>query len=176
MSIPAAFSPVVVNDRTLVDGYVANNLPIDVAQNLGADSIIAVDISTPVSKPDELRTAVGIQGQVGTFPVQQQQAAQIKRMKPTDVLLQPDLGDIAAASFTQMERAIQIGREAALAKKDELSRYSVSEEEFAAWKAKQRRPPVEMPVIKAIEVENHSLLSDRVIRPHIHARVGEPLD
>jgi NTE family protein len=176
MSIPAAFSPVVVNDRTLVDGYVANNLPIDVAQELGADSIIAVDISTPVSKPDELRTAVGIQGQVGTFPVQQQQAAQIARMKPTDVLLQPDLGDIAAASFTQMEKAIAIGREAALAKKDELARYSVSEAEYAAWRAKQRRPPISMPVIDAIRVENRSLLSDRVIQAHIKSRPGEPLD
>jgi NTE family protein len=176
MSIPAAFSPVVVSDRTLVDGYVANNLPIDVAQQLGADSIIAVDISTPISKPDELRTAVGIQGQVGTFPVQQQQAAQIKRMKPTDVLLQPDLGDIAAASFTQMEKAIAIGREAALAKKDELSRYSVSEAEYEAWRATQRRPPVELPVIDAIRIENRSLLSDTVVRSHIHTRVGEPLD
>ena len=109
MSIPAAFSPVVVNDRVLVDGYVANNLPIDVAQELGAEAIIAVDISTPVWKLDDLRTALGIQGQVGTFPVQQQQAAQIERLKPGDVLLQPDLGDIAAASFTQMEEAIAIG-------------------------------------------------------------------
>jgi len=60
------------------------------------------------------------------------------------------LGDIAAASFTQMEKAIAIGREAALAKKDELSRYSVSEAEYEAWRATQRRPPVEVPVIDAM--------------------------
>jgi NTE family protein len=176
MSIPAAFSPVVVSDRVLVDGYVANNLPIDVAQELGATAIIAVDISTPASKRDELGTAVGISGQVSTFPVQEQQRRQIERMGPNDVLLQPDLGDIAAASFTQMERAIAIGREAALAAKDELARYSVSEAEYEAWKAKQRRPPLELPVINAIRVENESPVSDRVIRARIKVRPGEPLD
>ena len=52
MSIPAAFSPVVVNDRVLVDGYVANNLPIDVAQELGAKAIIAVDATDDLYQDD----------------------------------------------------------------------------------------------------------------------------
>ncbi len=176
MSIPAAFSPVIVDDRVLVDGYVANNLPIDVAQEHGAESIIAVDISTPVSTLEQLETAVEISGQVSTFPVQQSQALQIEKLKKTDVLLQPDLGDIAAASFTRMEEAIAIGRQAALAQKDELARYSVSEEAYAEWRARQRRPPVQLPVIDAIRVENSSLLSDHVIEAKIKSRVGEPLD
>ena len=176
MSIPAAFSPVVIDGRVLVDGYVANNLPINVAQDLGAESIIAVDISTPTSKLEDLQSAVAISGQVSTFPVQQSQAAQIARMKKDDVLIQPDLGDIAAASFPRMAEAVEIGRQTALAHKEELAHYSVSEEEYAAWRASQRRPPVEMPVIDAIRIENRSLLSDRVVRARIESRVGEPLN
>lgn len=176
MSIPAAFSPVIVDERVLVDGYVANNLPIDVAQELGAQAVIAVDISTPASKLEELETAVAISGQVSTFPVQQSQARQIERMKKNDVLLQPALGDIAAASFTRMPEAIEAGRQAALAAKDKLARYSVSESEYAAWRARQRRPPVELPVIDAVRIENRSLLSDRVIKARIESRPGERLD
>jgi NTE family protein len=177
MSVPAAFSPVILEDgRVLVDGYVANNLPIDVAQKLGAENVIAVDISTPVSKPEELQSAVGINAQVGTFPVQQQQAAQIARLKKTDVLLQPDLGDLSAASFTRMAEAVEIGRQTALANRDQLARYSVSEAEYADWRSRQRRKPVQMPVIDAIRIENESPVSDRVIRARIKTRAGEPLD
>jgi NTE family protein len=176
MSVPAAFTPVVIDKRVLVDGYVANNLPIDVAQKLGAENVIAVDISTPVSELEELQSAVGINSQVGTFPVQQQQARQIERLKKTDVLLQPDLGDVAAASFTRMAEAVEIGRQAALAAKDKLARYSVSEEEYAQWRARQRRPPVRMPVINAVRIENRSPVSDLVVRARIHTQAGQPLD
>jgi NTE family protein len=176
MSIPAVFSPVVVDNRILVDGYVANNLPIDVAQDLGAEAVIAVDISTPAAKREELATAVAIQGQVGTFPVQQSQAQQIARLKKTDVLLQPDLGDIAAGDFTRMAEAIEIGRQATLAAKDKLARYSVSEAEYAKWREHQHRPPVELPVIAAVRIENKSPVSDRVVKARIRARAGGPLD
>ncbi len=176
MSIPAAFSPVSLNKRLLVDGYVANNLPIDVAQELGADAVIAVDISTPASKLDDLETAVAISGQVSTFPVQQSQAAQIARLKKDDVLLQPPLGDIAASDFTRMAEAVEIGRQAALANKDRLARYSVSEAEYAEWLKKQRRPPVQLPVIDEVRIVNRSPVSDRVVKARIDSEAGKPLD
>jgi NTE family protein len=176
MSIPAAFSPVIVNKRVLVDGYVANNLPIDVAQELGADAVIAVDISTPAAKLEELGTAIAISGQVSTFPVQQSQAQQIARLKKNDVFLQPPLGDLAAADFTRMAEAIEIGRQSALAAKEKLARYSVSEQEYAQWRARQRRPPVELPVIAAVRIENRSPVSDRVVKARIDSRPGERLD
>jgi len=47
MSVPAAFSPMVIEGHKLVDGGIANNLPIDVVRSMGADVVIAVDISTP---------------------------------------------------------------------------------------------------------------------------------
>ncbi len=175
MSIPAAFSPI-AGERVLVDGYVANNLPIDVAQELGADAVIAVDISTPLASLEELDNAVAISGQVSTFPLQEQQARQIERLADGDVLLTPDLGDIAAASFQRMEEAIAIGRRTALAAAEQLSRHSVSEAEYAAWRETQRRPPVRMPVVDEIRIDNRSLLTDSVVWARIGTREGERLD
>jgi NTE family protein len=91
-------------------------------------------------------------------------------------LLQPDLGDVGAASFTRMPEAVEAGRRAALAAKDQLARYSVSEAEYAQWRARHRRPPVEMPIIHDVRIENRSPLSDRVIKARIDSRPGEPLD
>ena len=176
MSIPAAFSPIELEGRLLVDGYVANNLPIDVAQDLGAEAVIAVDISTPLSRLEDLSDAVTISGQVSTFPVQQSQALQIERLGADDVLLQPPLGDLSSAAFTRMAEAIEIGRQTARAAAPQLARYSVSQAEYAAWLEHQRRPPVELPVIDAIRIENRSLLSDRTIRARIETRAGERLD
>ncbi len=51
MSIPALFAPVEIDNKMLVDGGVANNLPIDIVRQMGADVVIAVDISTKLSSP-----------------------------------------------------------------------------------------------------------------------------
>lgn len=176
MAIPAAFSPVPLDGRLLVDGYVANNLPIDAAQGLGAEAVIAVDISTPVSRITADSSALGINAQASVFATQENQRRQIERLAPSDVLLSPDLGSIGATAFPRMEEAIEAGRRAALAAAAELSRHAVSEEEYAAWRASQRRPEPALPVVDEIRIENSSLLADQLIRARVHAREGEVLD
>ncbi|MBQ0048312.1 MAG: patatin-like phospholipase family protein [Prevotellaceae bacterium] len=51
MAIPLAFHPASINGRTLVDGGVMNNLPVDVAREMGADVVIAIDLA--VNKPNQ---------------------------------------------------------------------------------------------------------------------------
>ncbi len=176
MSIPAAFSPVELDGRLLVDGYVANNLPIDAAQGLGAEAVIAVDISTPLSGVDGNSSAFAINAQASGFSTQENQRRQKELLAPNDILLTPDLGDIGAASFPRMREAIDAGRKAALAAAESLSRYSVSEQEYAAWRAQHRRAPPQLPIVDEIRIENDSLLADALIRARVRAREGEPLD
>jgi NTE family protein len=176
MSIPAAFSPVELDGRLLVDGYVANNLPIDAAQGLGADAVIAVDISTPLSGVDANSSAFAINAQASGFSTQENQRRQKERLAPNDILLTPELGDLGAASFPRMQEAIDAGHKAAEAAAESLSRYSVSEQEYAAWRAQHRRAPPQLPVVDENRIENDSLLADALIRARVHARAGEPLD
>ena len=49
-SVPAIFEPVIENDRALVDGGVINNLPTDLVRELGADTVIAVDLNGKVGE------------------------------------------------------------------------------------------------------------------------------
>lgn len=53
MAIPVVFRPVIINGRTLADGGMMNNLPVDVAKEMGADIVIAVDLS--VNKQEHTR-------------------------------------------------------------------------------------------------------------------------
>ena len=70
MSVPGALSPVEIDGRLLVDGGIANNLPIDEARKLCADVIIAVNISTPPMKRKDITSALSVTGAAGQLPRQ----------------------------------------------------------------------------------------------------------
>ena len=57
MAIPTVFSPVTWDRYILVDGGILNTLPVDVAREMGADIVIAVDLSAPLGDSDSLDSA-----------------------------------------------------------------------------------------------------------------------
>src|SRR4030095_117649 len=67
MSIPGAFPPVVIDGRQLVDGGSAANLPVGVAQKLGAPRVIAVNISTPLDTEIGRLSFLGVMNQLTAF-------------------------------------------------------------------------------------------------------------
>ena len=125
MSVPGAIAPVEIDGRLLVDGGIANNLPIDEARKLCADVVIAVNISTPPLKRSEITSALSVAGQLVNFLGKQTVDEQLKSLGPQDVLIAPDLGDISAATFDRSADAIRIGEEATRAMADSLRRYSL---------------------------------------------------
>nr|WP_235869543.1 patatin-like phospholipase family protein [Veronia nyctiphanis] len=56
MSVPGALPPVKLDGKLLVDGGSVNNMPVDIVKAMGADIVIAVDISTDYAKADNLKT------------------------------------------------------------------------------------------------------------------------
>lgn len=60
MSVPGIFSPVELDGRFLVDGGVADNLPVDVARDMGADVVIAVDVCSYYRMQNELKSTIDI--------------------------------------------------------------------------------------------------------------------
>jgi len=176
MSIPGAFAPVDIAGQRLVDGGSANNLPVDIAQAMGADIIIAVDIATPLRTADELDSAVAISAQMIGIPIQQNQQIQIERLGKRDVLLRPQLGSLGTASFTRLAEAIELGAENARAHAGTLRAFSLSESEYRAWRTQQRQPEPPLPVIEQISIENDTVLDDGVLRSLIDTRAGEPRD
>ena len=89
MSIPAALSPIEIDGRLLVDGGIAMNLPVDVARDMGADTIIAVDISTGLLARETLRSVLDITTQLTNMLTRTGTVEQRAKLTANDVLLVP---------------------------------------------------------------------------------------
>ena len=63
-SVPGALQPLEIDGRLLVDGGIANNLPIDVVRDMGADIIIAVDIGSSLEASNQFNSMVQVLGQL----------------------------------------------------------------------------------------------------------------
>jgi NTE family protein len=176
MSVPGAITPVQRDGRLLVDGMIANNLPIDEARRLCGDVVIAVNIGTPPLKRDEITSALAVVSQMMAFLGKQTVDEQIKSLRPSDVLIVPDLGDITVASYERASDAIRVGEEGARKMAASLSRYSVPPEQYAAFRAKQVREQVALGTVDEIRFEGLKRTNSEVLRGLVKSQPGEPLD
>ena len=176
MSIPAFFTPVNIDGNLLVDGGIANNLPIDAARDMGADVIIAVDISTPLRGRDELTSVISITDQLSGFLTRRNTEAQIDTLTGEDLLILPALGDITGGDFKRAVETIAIGVTATREHRDQLRQLAVSSNEYDLFLASRKVPKEQPPVIDFVRIENRSRLGDQVLAAGLDIPVGQPLD
>ncbi len=175
MSIPVVFAPREVEGRMLVDGGISMNLPIEIVRRMGADIVIAVDISTPMSTREQIESVIAVTQQMTNLMTGRNTDAQIATLTDKDVFIQPDLGDITTASFDRAGEAVPAGVAAARAVAGRLDALSLGTAEYEERQQRRHRSTAS-PVIDEIRIVNHSRLSDRVIESLIHIEPGEPLD
>jgi len=173
MSLPGVVPPVEMDGHLLVDGGIADNLPIELARKLCGDVIIAVNIGTPPLKREDIGSIVSVVNQLVNLLGNDSVERQIATLGARDVLIHPDLGDISAASFDRAKEAIDIGEQAARAMSDSLKRYSLPPEEYAALRRRQAAQPPGARVIDEIRFEGLSRTNDRVLRNAMRTRPGD---
>lgn len=177
MSIPGLMAPVRYRDHILVDGGIAKNLPVDVVRGMGADIIIAVDVGSPLSTPEELDDMLAITGQLSNLLVQRNTVAQRALLTDRDVLIVPALGDkISSAQFEKSPEAIQIGLDAGEAARAQLAPLGIPAETYASYRRGVANCVKGQPTIQFVELDNRSRFSDAVIEKRLHVALGEPLD
>ena len=110
-SIPGVFEPVQIGQQHYVDGGVVSPVPVDAVRELGADIVVAVDISDKPrgQKPSNL---LGTMNQSLAIMGHKLGQAELSR---ADITVRPKVLDIGAADFTQRAQAIVEGEKAALA-------------------------------------------------------------
>jgi NTE family protein len=153
MSIPGIFAPMEIGGKMLVDGGIANNLPIDVVRGMGADILIVVDIGTPLRTREGLNSPGSITAQVMTILIQRNVQAQLQTLKPEDILIQPQLGNLGTTDFSKTAAAMHIGQDTAKKLTHRLTSLSVSPENYQVYLAHQRQQPVALPKIDYVKVE-----------------------
>jgi NTE family protein len=176
MAVPGVFPPVELEGKPLCDGGIAANYPIRVARSLGAQTIIGVDISSPLRGKQALGNFLQRLDQMTSLLTYGNKEADLKAAEPQDVLLRPELGEISFSDFDKAEEAIAEGRAAALAAAGRLKALAVSDEEWAAFMEKHHRRPPSDRVVDKVVVTNSSFLETKVIDERLHVPLGEPLD
>ena len=113
MSVPGLLAPVLRDGVKLVDGGLTDNLPVgEVIDLCHPDVVIAVNVGSPLFKPEEVKGIGTVLGQVVNLLTEQNVAASLARLRGGDIYLQPDLGDIHATEFTRQLEAAELGRKA----------------------------------------------------------------
>jgi len=110
-SVPAVFQPVKIGEREYVDGGLVAPVPVRYARQMGADLVIAVDISSP---PDGAATGDAMRMLLQTFSIMGRSINNFE-LREADVVVRPRLTGISSADFAARKRSIAAGREMALA-------------------------------------------------------------
>ena len=110
-SVPGIFQPARINGRDYVDGGLVAPVPVRIARSLGADIVIAVDIS---AQPREQKTASSFEMLLQTFAIMGQSILSYE-LKQADVVIRPNIGRISGVDFQSKNLVILEGERAAQA-------------------------------------------------------------
>jgi NTE family protein len=176
MAVSGVFPPVEREGRLLVDGGMTNNLPMDVARQMGADVLIVVNFPEQLKKRNELNSTLAILGQSLDILIDQNSRRQLATLRSDDILIEPALGDIGSASFTIAATAIPIGEKAARSVASRLKQLASlrkgADVRVSGFKSAYTTPPV----IEFIRINNKSRLSDDLIRSRLTLKPGDRFD
>jgi NTE family protein len=115
-AVPAVFQPVRIGSREYVDGGLVAPVPVRYARQMGAQLVIAVDISEP---PDGAATGDVMRMLLQTFSIMGRSINQFE-LAEADIVLRPKLAGVSGADFSARSRSIKAGRDAAQAMLGEL--------------------------------------------------------
>ncbi|OGC76646.1 MAG: hypothetical protein A2145_01800 [candidate division Zixibacteria bacterium RBG_16_40_9] len=111
MAVPLAFTPVEWEDKLLMDGGLVDPIPVDVVKEMGAELVLAVNISTPLSTKEQIKTPLDIASQSTSIMSLEQQEQSLSQ---ADLVISPDLKDFSAIEFDNVKTLIELGEKAAL--------------------------------------------------------------
>jgi NTE family protein len=175
LSAPGVFAPVERDGRLLVDGGIANNLPIDVARSMGVDRLIVVDVGVPLGQREGLGSVANVANQMLTILIRRESSQQAALLEGTDVLVRPELAGASSYAFANFGRNLRAGTRAAEALRAQLAAFAVAPEEYARYVAMRRREPY-APAIREVVSQPGSQESAQSTGELFGDFAGQPFD
>ncbi|EGR1168067.1 TPA: patatin-like phospholipase family protein [Vibrio parahaemolyticus] len=133
MSVPGALPPYKLNGHMLVDGGVVNNMPVDVARAMGADVVIAVDISTDYKTEDDFTGLFTVADQLSNYLVRRSTQQQVETLQEHDVYIRPNVGQMETVEFDKMPWAFQSGYDITKEMESKLAGLRLSNAEYQKY-------------------------------------------
>lgn len=176
MSIPGALPPITIDNTLLVDGGIANNVPINIVRDMGADIVIAVDVSAPLAEKKDIKSTVDVTAQLTTILTRRIADVQLKTLKTNDVLIVPGELEISSSDFDKYPELIKAGEIAATEQLDAIRKLSMSYDAYSDFVASLPVVANRDPIIYFIEIKNETGLNDDIMKVRIRQKIGELLD
>ncbi|MBS0394650.1 MAG: patatin-like phospholipase family protein [Proteobacteria bacterium] len=175
MAAPGVFAPVEAGGRLLVDGGLAENLPVDLAREMGVDVVLAVDVSSPLRTRRELDSALAVSNQMISILINRETERSRRALRAGDVVIAPDLGNVSSVDFGKVREAIAAGEVAAREQGEVLARWSVGADEYARFQARAE-PRAAPPLIAFVRVTEDSGDYRKFIEAALAPLIGQPAD
>ncbi|KAB2823435.1 patatin-like phospholipase family protein [Aliivibrio finisterrensis] len=178
MSVPGALPPVEYEGRLLVDGGSVNNMPVDIAREMGADIIIAVDIGSDYLEAKDISSYLSVMGQLTNYIVKNSTLQQEKLLDEKDILLSPHVGKMETAEFGRMPFAYDKGYDIAYEKHKVLDKLVISEKAYQAYSDNKHKKTEQLirgnslPINK-LQLENKSLYTEKMLLDRLNIKEGQ---
>ena len=107
-AVPSVFEPVRIGGKDYVDGGLVSPVPVRYAKQMGADIVLAIDIS---SRPEDAKTSDLLKVLLQTFSIMGKSISQLE-LAQADLVVRPALPDVGSAEFSARKKSIEAGRAA----------------------------------------------------------------
>jgi NTE family protein len=173
MSLPGIFTPVRSGDHIYADGGLLNNLPVDVAKEMGADVVLAVHLEVSPLDPEKPLSSFAVLSRSISVVIA---ANELRSMEQADLMVTVPLQNYSSSDYNRSDAIIKAGYDAAAAKAAVLTRFSVDEGTWNQYLADRnaRRKPA--PIPRFVEVEDTNPQMARGIEHDMSNVVGKPMD
>jgi NTE family protein len=172
MSLPGIFTPVRSGNNLYADGGLLNNLPVDVAQSMGAQLTVAVYLQASTFNPKQPLNTFSVLGQSLSVMIA---ANELKSIQMADVLVTVPLEKYSALDYDKAAEIIRAGYEAAESKQTILSKLAVDDASWKQYLAGREGRTLAVPVPQFLEVTGTSPALENRIERRLAPDVGRPV-
>ncbi len=171
LGIPLVFTPVEKDGMLLVDGGLADNLPTDIVREMGADIIIAVDVTAPLLKKDELHSLVDVMDQSISLLMKQ---SVDRNRSLASLVIRPDLEGFVSADYLRIREIAARGEKVSESLVSELHGLTEGLPRSGTGST-AAAAPAPMPVIESVSFEGLEKMEGKQIEREIRSKPGKEL-
>ncbi|MFZ0939093.1 MAG: patatin-like phospholipase family protein [Candidatus Sulfotelmatobacter sp.] len=175
MAIPGVFTPVEINGHLLADGGMVENIPVEVAREMDAHKVIAIDLQMPLGGKEQLETITGVLSQAVSVMILQNER---QSLKLADATVTVQTGNFSMSDYDRAPDLIRLGYQSAASQAAILRPYAIRDDVewqqyLSARYARRRRQPKE---VQTVVVSGGDSDTNRRIERHLKSDTGVPLN
>ena len=175
MAVPGVFTPVEINGRTLADGGMVQNIPVETVRAMDADVVIAVELRLPPGDAKQLESLTGVLTRAVDVMITQNERRSLAQAQATVSI---DMSGFSATDYSRARQMIALGYKTAAAQSAGLLRYAIQDP--TEWQQyldarKARKHPLPQ-TIETVEVKGADPDTDRRLQKRLSKALRGPLD